>query len=135
MHGLNYVHGDLKSVRVPSDLPSSASLRYISQCNILIDDNHTARLADFGSSSSIPSSEFDSKVSPRPPGSDAFSVRWQAPELIYPEGFGLNECVRSKESDIYALAMVMYEVRANYLRAVLSCLMCFYSGVFWVGTV
>lgn len=43
----------------------------------------------------------------------AFSVRWLAPELIYPEEFGFSACVRSKESDIYALSMLMYEVCAH----------------------
>lgn len=33
-----------------------------------------------------------------------------SPELLYPEGFGLKECQPTKESDCYALGMVILEV-------------------------
>jgi len=33
-----------------------------------------------------------------------------APELLYPEKFGLRACRVSKQADIYALGMVIYEV-------------------------
>jgi len=46
-------------------------------------------------------------------GGNAFSVRWLAPELIFPEEFGLNARALSKGSDIYAFAMLMWEVRAH----------------------
>jgi len=41
---------------------------------------------------------------------DPSSVRWLAPELLFPEEFGLESARRTKETDIYAFAMVMYEV-------------------------
>jgi len=53
-------------------------------------------------------------VFPSPTGGNAFSVRWLAPELIFPERFGLDSRVRSKESDIYAFAMLIWEVRAHH---------------------
>ncbi|KAF9646439.1 kinase-like protein [Thelephora ganbajun] len=97
MHKLDYIHGDLKSF------------------NVLIDDNHSARLADFGSSSVVQLPQPDTRTFPTPMGGSAFSVRWLAPELIYPEEFGSNAFVRSKESDIYALAMLMYEAFSGLL--------------------
>ena len=44
------------------------------------------------------------------PECDHWSVRWLAPELLFPEEFGLESPRRSKETDIYAFSMVMYEV-------------------------
>ena len=44
------------------------------------------------------------------PECDLWSVRWLAPELLFPEEFGLESARRTKETDIYAFAMVMYEV-------------------------
>lgn len=35
---------------------------------------------------------------------------WMSPELLEPEGFGLKESRPTKESDCYALGMVVYEV-------------------------
>ena len=34
-----------------------------------------------------------------------------APELLVPSRFGLDKCMPSKEADIYAIAMVFYQVR------------------------
>jgi hypothetical protein len=56
----------------------------------------------------------DAAVLPTTVRGGAFSVRWLAPELIHPEKFGLRECSPSKESDTYALAMLMYEVRVDH---------------------
>ena len=44
------------------------------------------------------------------PECDLWSVRWLAPELLFPEKFGLESARRTKETDVYAFAMVMYEV-------------------------
>lgn len=41
---------------------------------------------------------------------NTWSVRWLAPELLFPEKFGLEAARRTKETDVYAFAMVMYEV-------------------------
>jgi len=42
-----------------------------------------------------------------------------SPELLDPDKFGLEDSRPTKESDCYALGMVIYEVlRANSLRAV-----------------
>ena len=38
------------------------------------------------------------------------AIRWMSPELLSPEHFGLKESSPTKESDYYALGMVIYEV-------------------------
>jgi serine/threonine protein kinase len=38
------------------------------------------------------------------------TVRWMAPELLYPEHFGLEHTNPTRSSDIYALGMVILEV-------------------------
>jgi hypothetical protein len=38
------------------------------------------------------------------------SIPWTSPELIHPGKFGLEDCRRTKESNCYALGMVIYEV-------------------------
>ncbi|KAG6905271.1 hypothetical protein DXG01_003775 [Tephrocybe rancida] len=67
--------------------------------NILVNSLGRICLADFGS------------ASPSPLGSEGGTVRWQAPELLDPKA---NEAVpTTKESDIYALACVAYEIFAG----------------------
>ena len=36
--------------------------------------------------------------------------RWMSPELLYPEQFGVSDDRPTKQSDCYALGMVVYEV-------------------------
>ena len=38
------------------------------------------------------------------------TIRWTSPELLDPEPFGLKDSCQTKESDCYALGMVIYEV-------------------------
>src|SRR5882762_4512311 len=40
-----------------------------------------------------------------------YSVRWSAPELLDPERFGLERGGPTKKSDVYSMAMAIYEVR------------------------
>ena len=44
------------------------------------------------------------------PECDPWPVRWLTPELLFPEELGLESPRRNKETDIFAFAMVMYEV-------------------------
>ncbi|KAF9642959.1 kinase-like protein [Thelephora ganbajun] len=89
MHDQAMVHGDLKGA------------------NILIDPNGNARLADFGLLTIIsdPTS---------PTASSSFAIggttRWMSPELLYPDLSGLKVARPTKQSDCYALGMVIYEV-------------------------
>ena len=39
-----------------------------------------------------------------------YTVRWSAPELLDPERFGLKRGGPTKKSDIYSMAMTIYEV-------------------------
>ena len=41
---------------------------------------------------------------------EAGSVRWMSPELLDPRGYNFSEVRPTKESDCYALGMVVYEV-------------------------
>ncbi|KAJ7468570.1 kinase-like domain-containing protein [Mycena latifolia] len=86
LHSQNVVHGDLRGD------------------NILITDQWTACLADFGLS-------LFSDLSGRLPTRGG-NVRWMAPELIAPEVCGLSdsEYVRTFRSDVYAFGCVCVEL-------------------------
>ncbi|EIN13116.1 kinase-like protein [Punctularia strigosozonata HHB-11173 SS5] len=91
LHSLRVTHGDLKGV------------------NILIDDDLRARLADFGLTviSSDPSVAQAMDVTTAM--QEAGSTRWMAPELFDPS----VPCAPNTASDIYALAMVFWEIFAG----------------------
>ena len=44
------------------------------------------------------------------PSIEGGTVQWMSPELLYPERFGFEKSCPTKESDCYALGMVVYEV-------------------------
>ena len=76
-----------------------------SQANILIDRDCRARLADFGLLTMV--SDQSTCISSWTGGG---MIPWMSPELFDPERFGLAESRPTKESDCYALGMVIYEV-------------------------
>ncbi|KAH7338688.1 WD40-repeat-containing domain protein [Rhizoctonia solani] len=78
IHSLKMVHGDIKAF------------------NVLVSSDGLAKLTDFGISTMTESSLAFSATTT----SQAGSVRWAAPELL------LEESVKTKESDVYALGMV-----------------------------
>ena len=80
------------------------TLTEIFKANILIDGAGHARLADFGLLATI--SDTTSLGSSIHGG----TFRWMSPELFYPEDFGLEDSRRTKQSDCYALGMVIWEV-------------------------
>ena len=47
------------------------------------------------------------------------TTRWMSPELLYPEEFGHCDDRPTKQSDCYALGMVVYEVLTDI--TVLTC--------------
>ena len=73
--------------------------------NIMI--NHTSRacLADF----SLLTIVSDQSTVP-PPWVEGGTIRWMSPELLDPERFGMKGSRPTKQSDCYALGMVVYEV-------------------------
>ena len=75
------------------------------QPNVLVDATGRARITDFGLATVA--QNLDSIRSGS--GDEGYAARWTAPEIVNEEG------VRSKESDVFAFAMVMIEVR--YERA------------------
>lgn len=77
------------------------------KANVLINQHGNACLADFGL--------LTITLDPTYPISSSSSMKggtaqWMSPELINPEGFGLTSSWPTKESDRYALGMVVYEV-------------------------
>ena len=47
------------------------------------------------------------------PPTEEGSIRWMSPELLDPERFEITDCRPTKQSDCYALGMVIYEVRID----------------------
>jgi len=75
--------------------------------NILINRDGHACIADFGLFMIIPDdASFISTISCLEGG----TIRWMSPELLNPGLFGLKDSRPTKESDCYALGMVVYEV-------------------------
>ena len=78
------------------------------KANILIDRSGHACLADFSFSSFTTASDESTAVSS---WADGGTLQWMSPELLDPESFDLGKKARpTKESDYYALGMVVYEV-------------------------
>ena len=74
----------------------------------MIDRNYHARLADFGFLTFVSDSEIPTaSVSATNFGG---TTQWMSPELFDPEMFGLKGVRLTKESDNYALGMVIFEV-------------------------
>jgi serine/threonine protein kinase len=77
--------------------------------NILIDHNGHACLADFGllTITSDHQTFLTSCI-------EGGTTQWMSPELLDPDQFGLREGRPTKESDCYALGMVIYEVLTGW---------------------
>jgi len=76
------------------------------QANVLVDNSGTARVSDFGLMTMADLSEIllsESVVS------SGGTLCWMSPELLDPPRFGSNGRP-TRESDCYALGMVIYEV-------------------------
>ena len=121
MHSLRVVHGDLKGVQAFFRLNISVLTPPSSiQANILINRDRRACIADFGLSTitGITTAAGASRTSLI--SNDTLmsftgggTRRWMSPELLDPERFGMPESEENrptKQSDCYALGMVIYEV-------------------------
>ena len=73
--------------------------------NILINNNGHACLTGF----SLLTMASD-QLSITSPATGHGTIRWTSPELFFPEEFGFGNSHPTKESDCYALGMVIYEV-------------------------
>jgi serine/threonine protein kinase len=109
MHSQAMIHGDLKGVClrtlvVVSTL--SSPFLYI-KANILINQNGNACLADFGLLTIVSDPTNPTASSSSAKGG---TTRWMSPELLDPDQFGFKDSRPTKESDCYALGMVIYEV-------------------------
>jgi len=89
MHNREMMHGDLKGA------------------NILIDQNGHACLADFGLITVISDPKYATAPSTK---KNAGTVSHMSPELLHPQGYNLEGSQPTKESDYYALGMVIFEV-------------------------
>ncbi|KAJ6624647.1 kinase-like domain-containing protein [Mycena sp. CBHHK59/15] len=85
---MNVVHGDLRGA------------------NILITDNGSACLTDFGLASVISGTLTSGS-------NHAGSMRWFAPELMLPQRFGFEKFARSYATDIYAYGCVCLELHTR----------------------
>ena len=107
IHSQVMVHGDLKGVRPQTLIPAPVSNALSIKANILVDQNGRARLADFGLLTIVSDPTYFTASSSASTGG---TVRWMSPELLEPEQFGLDHGCPTRESDCYALGMVIYEV-------------------------
>lgn len=106
------MHGDLKGVRSKENSSLPPLITNFAKDNILIDEKHRARLADFGLLTIL--SDPANPVTPSPNPVGAGTIRWMSPELLDPEQFGLKDGRPTKESDSYALGMVILEVLSGH---------------------
>ncbi|KAF9646448.1 kinase-like protein [Thelephora ganbajun] len=92
LHSHGIIHGDIKGP------------------NILIANGtpHRACLSDFGFSTPAPTPSF--VMTSKEMNLSGGTTPYMAPELIYPGKYGLDRSRVSREADIYAFGMVVYEV-------------------------
>ncbi|KAH9840784.1 kinase-like domain-containing protein [Rhodofomes roseus] len=93
LHSQTFAHGDLKC------------------SNILVDSTRHACLCDFGLTALIHGVNTVDPTTQSNGGQG--TIQYMAPELLYPEAFGLQHAHVSLEADIYALAIVMWEIFAG----------------------
>ena len=90
----------MKIITLPANTP-------FIKANILIDKDDRARLADFGLLTIVSDSTDTTTTSS---SKSTGTTRWMSPELLDPDKFGFKNSRPTKESDCYALGMVLLEV-------------------------
>lgn len=83
---------------------------FLSQDNIVVDEKGRASLCDFGMTTFIHSLD---SINPSTQSSTGGTMQYMAPELVNPEDCGLKYAHPSCECDIYAFAVVMWQVCLN----------------------
>ena len=81
------------------------------QANVLVDDRGSARITDFGL---MTMTDLSTILLSETVASSGGTIRWMSPELLDPMRFGSNGHL-SRESDRYALGMVIYEASLRHL--------------------
>ena len=119
------VHGDLKGVRFYQSLDAQGLID--NQANILINKSFRACLADFGLSAIVggerraaASTSLISVAESLMSFTAGGTTRWMSPELLAPDQFGITDDRPTKQSDCYALGMVIYEVCAGAIVLALA---------------
>lgn len=102
LHTEGIIHGDLRGVGYLLE-PSSQVLISDGQSNVLLEDDLTAVIADFGLS------HFANGHSKNYASRRSGNVEWLSPELLSENGPN-GDPRPTKESDIYSFAMVCIEV-------------------------
>jgi len=111
LHEQDIVHGDIKGVGISNFFSLPKHVQFFLQDNVLIDNDCRPRLSDFGLAS------FDRSpwLGVTPDSSDTGgTTAYMAPELFHREYAGEGQSnipLMRKEADIYALGMLIYEVR------------------------
>ena len=80
------------------------------KANVLVDNNGRARIAGFN-----PLSVASDQSAVTSPAMGSGTIRWMSPELFAMDGSGFKENHTTKESDCYALGMVIYEVLSGQI--------------------
>ena len=80
--------------------------RFLSKADILIDQDGHARLADFGCLTVSDPNNTTASSSSELSG----TMQWMSPERLDPDRFGFGDGRATKESDCYAMGMVILEV-------------------------
>ena len=106
MHDQGVIHGNLNGVCFRTRSLRSARCLPGPKTNILIDSAGSPRLTGFSRLVVVS----DEPTATPPIMAHLGAIRWTSPELFDPERFELKECRPTKESDCYALGMVVYEV-------------------------
>jgi hypothetical protein len=105
MHDQGMVHGGLKGVRFRTSVTLPHPRLPDPKANILIDNDDRACLAGPGLLTMT-----SDQLSFFAACTEGGAIRWTSPELLNPNKSGLSGSRLTKESDCYALGMVIYEV-------------------------
>jgi len=112
LHRLNVVHGDITPVRSQGNEPTRTLTLANPQNNVLITLDGQACLGDFGIAGAL------QDLAP-----DVYhlnTLRYIAPECLGTSILNRHPNKRSKESDIYSLAMTSFSVRSPDVKQLLD---------------